>query len=411
MKLKVLGSGQEVGKSALLLEDKEKIVMDYGIKIQPSPPQYPIYAKTDYAFISHAHLDHSGASPVLFTQNKPEVYMTDVTLELSMLLIRDSVKIARKEKFPVPFSHNDRKRMIRNTKLVNLNENFRMGDFYCKLYDAGHIPGSASILLDKGKQIFYTADTQTHESHLLHGCNLPKSCDVLIIESTYGTREHPNRKEEENKLIDFAEETLAKESTLLLPSFAVGRSQEVLMMLEKYADVIAMDGMTKTASEIMSEYGSYLKNSKKFRDTLSRVKFIKNDKERQKAVGKYPIIISSAGMLGGGPAVSYLRKIKNDEHSKVVFCGFLVDDTPGRNLLQTQIFENLEEKFHVSSQLHQLNFSGHAGKKGLYKIIEKTNPELVVCVHGDECDIFAEQIQETLDIKAIAPGNGQEVNL
>ncbi len=410
-KITILGAGQEVGRSAILLQDKKSVVLDYGTKIEPVPPKFPLDCKPDFAVLSHAHLDHCGGTPLLFRKAKPPIYMTDVTLELSALLIKDSMKVARKEGFDPAFSKQDLKKMIRYTKIVRYGEHFTLGNMKCQLYDAGHIPGSAGIYLEGKKRIFYTGDIQTHESNLLHGCVLPKKADILITESTYGHKNHPDRKGEERKLLDCVEEALSNEGSVLFPVFAVGRSQEVLLILEKYADTIAIDGMVKAASEIIEDYGAHLKNAKKLRNIMSKVNFIKSNEERFNALRRHQVIVSSAGMLGGGPAVHYLREIKDDINSKVIFTGFLIEGTPGRNLMQTSIFENLDERFGVKCGLHKLDLSAHTDKSGLYKIIEKLRPETVICVHGDDCQKFAKDISSNLGIEAHAPANGETVDI
>ena len=156
--IEVLGSGREVGRSAILVSGKKRVMMDFGVKIEPEPPKYPPTEKVDAAIISHAHLDHVGAAPLLFKKGKHPIYMNDVTLELGSMLIKDSMKVARNEGFGTPFDKTDVKRMVKNTKIVRYNEKFNIGDFSCTLWDSGHIPGSSSILLDGRKKIFYTAD-------------------------------------------------------------------------------------------------------------------------------------------------------------------------------------------------------------------------------------------------------------
>lgn len=411
MKLKILGSGREVGRSAILLSGKKNVVMDYGVKIEPPPPQYPLNEEADAAVISHGHLDHVGAAPLLCQKKKIPIFMNDITMELAAMLIRDSIKVAKKEGYGAPFSKKDVKKMITCTKLVNHRERFRIGNNTFTLWPSGHIPGSSSVLVENGKRIFYTSDIQTIDSHLLSRCKLPHEVDILIIESTYGLRERRDRESIEKEMINAVEEALARDEVVLLPVFAVGRAQEVLMILEPYAKMIALDGMTRTASEIVAEYGSYLKDPHRMRSILRKVKFVKNQAERPKILKKYPIIISSAGMLGGGPAVQYLREISKQKGSKVVFTGFLVEDTPGRNLIETKIFKNAEEEFHVHCDLHQFELSAHADRKGLLEIIGRTKPKTVVCVHGEDCGKFAKDIEERFDIYAFAPKNGEEIKV
>lgn len=409
--IEILGSGSEVGRSAILVSGKKRFVMDFGVKIQPEPPKYPLVEKVDAAIISHAHLDHVGAAPMLLKKGKLPVYMNDITLELGTMLIEDSMKVAKKEGYGVPFSKDDVKRFVKNTKIVRYNERFTVGEFSCTLWPSGHIPGSSSIMVESKKRIFYTADIQTRPSRLLNPCKLPDKVDVLIIESTYGTKVQADRKKEESRLIEAVEEAIANEGVALMPVFAVGRAQEVLLILKDYINKIALDGMAKLASEIIAQYGSYIKNQKEFRDLVKKVKFIRTDHERATALKKYPIIIASAGMLGGGPAVRYLREMQELTSGKVLFTGFLVEDSPGRNLIETKIFENAEERFHVHADLQQIELSAHADREGLFDIIRKTKPETVICVHGDKCVEFAKDIEEEFSVQAFAPKNVEVVKV
>ncbi len=194
--------------------------------------------------------------------------------------------------------------------------------------------------------------------------------------------------------------------------FAVGRAQEVLLILEQFAPKIALDGMAKQASDIISTYSAYLKDTKRLRNILRKVHWVHTREQRLKALKRYPIVVASAGMLGGGPALHYLREIKHKPESKVLFTGFLVEESPGRNLLETSIFQNAEERFHVHCELDKFELSAHTGRSGLMNIIRKLNPETVICIHGERCDEFAEDIErEFPSIQALAPKNGDEIKI
>lgn len=408
MRIKVLGAGQEVGRSCILVEGEKKIVMDCGVKLQPEPPQYPMVDEVkdaDFAILSHAHLDHCGAMPLLMKKQKMPVYMTDITLELSSLLVKDSMKVGRMQGYGTPFGKAEMKKFVKSAKIVGYGEKFAS----CRLFDAGHIPGSAGVLLEKEK-VFYTGDVQTIESNLLRPAKFPEKCNTLIIESTYSQRNHLLREQEERNLVESVEEALSKDETALIPVFAIGRAQEVLLVLKKYAPKIALDGMTKTASEIISDYGSYVKNLKEFRGVLKKVHMVERGSERDKILKKYPIIIASAGMLGGGPAVDYLSRISHREDSKVLFTGFLVEESPGSNLIKTKIFENGSQKFDVHCEVRQFSLSAHAGRNSLLSIIDRLRPKNVICVHGDSCKQFAEELRGR-GINAFALKNGEEVKL
>ena len=414
MQIEILGSGHEVGKSAILVSDeKTKIMLDYGVKLQPEPPKYPIIKRTDAVILSHAHLDHSGGLPLLYKKWKQPCFMTDVTFDLASLLLLDSMKVSKIQGYGTPFDKGNFRKMVKYTKLVNYNEVFHIGGFHCSLFDSGHIPGSAGILLNNKKKVFYTGDIQTMNSHLLRGCQLPSKVDVLITESTYSYKDHLRREKEEENFLKSIEEILAKEEIALIPVFAVGRAQEILLMLERYAGKIALDGMAKKASDIISYYSHYMRNPKKLKYILKKVHWIRTKEDRSKALKNCPIVVSSAGMLGGGPAVNYLREIKGKTGSRVLFTGFLVEDSPGWKLIKTKIFENAEERFDVHCELHQFEMSAHTDKTGLMNIIKKTRPERVICVHGESkyCENFAKEIQEKLKIDAFAPKNRELIKV
>lgn len=412
MQIEILGSGKEVGKSAILVN--EKTLLDYGVKIQPEPPSYPPQVNPDAVLLSHCHLDHSGAIPALYKKKQPPLFTNEVTMELTNLLLKDSLKIARLEGFKIPFTDQNRKKMIKNTVYVNYNQKFKIPNFEAQYFDAGHIPGSCSVHLKEkgtGKRLYYTGDIKYNKTHLLNGCALPHKTDILVTESTYGVTEHENRKSEEKRFLETIEGILANEQRALIPVFAVGRAQEVLLLLEKYADKIALDGMTRNASEIMEFYKKNIRDPKKLKRILKRIFWIKNKKDREKALKQFPLILSSAGMMAGGPIVGYLKALSNDPNTNLLFTGYLVEDTPGYNLLMGKDFKSKTEAFEVNCKIDKFDFSAHAGKSELMKIIQKTNPEQVICVHGEHTKKFARDIENEFNIKAYAPKNQQTINI
>jgi len=151
------------------------------------------------------------------------------------------------------------------------------------LWPSGHIPGSNGILAEGKKRVFYTSDIQTTDSHLLKKCQLPQNVDTLVIESTYGLRNRLPREHLEQLLIESVDEALSNDEIVLMPVFAVGRAQEVMMILEKYANRIVMDGMARLASDIIADYSYYLREPNRYKAMLKKIKFAKTDEDRKKA--------------------------------------------------------------------------------------------------------------------------------
>lgn len=411
MELRFLGGAREVGRSSILaIHNKTRLLMDCGLKINPEPPQHPIIDSVSHLILSHSHLDHCGAIPMYYKKGAMPSYMNNVTFELSVLLLEDAMKVAKLNGYPPYYLKKDLERMEKNIELVEYDEDFTAGEIYCRLYDAGHIPGSSSVLAEADKSVFYTGDINMEETRLMKPAFLPKNVDCLITESTYSYKDRNERKDEERKFIESVEEALASNETALIPVFAVGRAQEILLLLENYADMMALDGMAKAATDIILRNGEYVKDISRLRKIAKKVRWVHNDHERAEAVKKYPIIVSTAGMLGGGPVVRYLNMIRKKENSKLIFTGFLVDDSPGRNLLKTGIYKNEDEHFTVKCKIEQYELSGHTDRSGLFEIIKKTNPEKVFCIHGDKCEDFAKEIQ-AMGIEAVAPELGQTIKI
>ena len=429
MEIKVLGAAREVGRSAISVRDESaNIIMDYGIKLQENEdfpealknqgkkdnsPKNPLHTKNVSAvFLSHAHLDHCGALPMLYKQETPPLYTTALSLELANLMIKDSMKIAKKEKYKIPFGKKELEKMNKTAHVLDYNQPVKIGNFTCALLDAGHIPGSAGVFLKHktGRTIFYTGDINTIETELLKPCSLPEKADILIIESTYGEKLHPDRTQEKANFLSEVELSVNAASACLIPVFALGRSQEVLLMLEKYSDSIAIDGMAKDASEIMLKHRKCLKDPKRLSKILDNIAWIYDDKEREIAVKRFPVIVTTAGMMSGGPVLFYLRNIKSMQESKILFTGYIIEDTPAKNLLKTNVFRNQKEEYNVLASMHQYDFSAHADKNGLMDIIKRLNPEHVICVHGDSCEEFAKNIMTKFSLENLAIGKMTEFN-
>jgi len=412
MRLTFLGASREVGRSAILVESNDtSIVMDYGLK-QAEPPIYPLgIEKTDAVILSHSHLDHCGSLPLLYRNSFPPLFGTELSLAAARILIKDSIKVARKEGYTIPFDQADFKAMIRASTPKNYEDDWRFENFRLRLFDAGHIPGSSSIMLRSNqKSLFYSGDIKLNPTQLLDGCKLPDHVDNLVIESTYSQIDHPKREDEEARLISAVDEALELEENVLLPVFAVGRAQEVLLILENYADKIALDGMAKLISELLLDHPEFVKDSHRLRKVLNKVAWIRTVEEREKAMEKYPVIVTTAAMMGGGPVLSYLKNLHGRPEAKIIFTGYIVEDTPAKDLIKTGILKTAEEEYKVHCDITQLDLSAHAGRTELFEIIDRMKPQRIFCIHGENCDKFAKEL-ESKGYDAVAPEEGESFEL
>ncbi len=427
MKIHVLGAGREVGRSLMLLESEgKKIALDAGIKVKDQDmevtglPKLPESTRVDAAIISHAHLDHSGFSPELNRRYNTPFFMTMPTQGLVDLLVKDAKKIDP----DLPYGREDIDGMFRKTVTIPYEMEHSIGNVKFSLHDAGHIPGSAMVDIKANKKrLFYTGDFKVNETQLLSGIKQPEGhVDVLIIESTYAKRYHPPRKETEKRIIDSIKKTLKRGGHVLFPTFAVGRTQELAMVLAEHHinAPIFIDGMGKTATEITLNYPRYLKNPGKLKNAFENLKQVGKDKKA--AIKEPSIIIATSGMLEGGPAISYLLtlndlKRQEDVDSAVIFTGYCVEGTGGWLLQNKQVCRLKPRKEGGKVKMIPINLevkyeplSAHAGRSELFSFIEKMNPAKIICVHGDDCEGFANELQEN-GFKAIAPQIGESITI
>lgn len=409
MKFSFLGGAGEVGRSAYLIEDEKRLLLDHGIKLQQRT-EYPLPFQgfIDYSIISHAHLDHSGFIPAIYEYCSPPCIATYPTQALSTLLIKDSMKVQKLKNQKVNFSGNSFRKMLSNFIPLPYGQSFHISDNISLTFtDAGHIPGSAiSAMQIGGKKVVYTGDFKLDDTWMHKGAECVNECDVLITESTYSQREHPDRKKLEEELYSEIAAVLEGGGNALLPCFAVGRSQEIIQML-RYFDgsvKIFLDGMAKTASEIILDYPSYVKDAKYLASCLSSVEWVNSPGQRKKALLKPSVIVSPAGMLEGGPALKYSLGL--NEESEIILTGFQVPGTNGEMLLE-------QHKMRVNGIIHDVkvpvkyfDLSAHASRSDLFKFVEKASPEKIFCVHGDACQEFAEELRAK-GYDAVAPANGE----
>ncbi|MEM5792900.1 MAG: MBL fold metallo-hydrolase [Candidatus Aenigmatarchaeota archaeon] len=420
MKISFLGACNEVGSSGILVDTgTEKILMDYGIKIQENPIQYPedVREKVSCILLTHAHLDHSGGIPYLFNkgQNCP-LMGQDITKPFSKMLWYDSLKIASMDDTQIRFSEKDIKRSLRKYNSIEYRKPFSIGKTKIMALDAGHIPGSCMFLLEtQNKRILYTGDFNTEDTRLIRGCDweVPK-VDILITESTYAGKEHPEREKEEGKFAEMVRETLLNDGVVVISSFAIARAQEVLLILENFGfkSNIFIDGMTQKATNIINKYPHLQKRYNSVKSSLKKMKvrFIQHPAQRKRVIKKPSIIITTSGMLSGGAVVYYLKHLHDRENCSLILTGFQVPDCEGDRLLKTGRYVYGELDLKVKMNVKKFDFSAHSSDSNLLEFIERVRPKKVFCVHGDSTPNFSERLC-SMGFKAEAPFKGQEIEV
>jgi len=432
MKLHCLGAGQEVGRSALLLKGKDNILLDYGLKLNPTThvqADMELPAKTEHPkaikepltviILSHAHLDHSGAIPSLYIDAGAPLFLTEATLELSNLLWKDTLKIAKLTGEDCGFKPQH----VDNTNNSAFYIDYRVPvqiSPHTKItfFDAGHIVGSVMALIEtEKKKILYTGDFRATESRMFRGYDrrLPQ-VDVLITETTYADAPHQDRKEQEKELIDDIKETLDNRGIVILPAFAIERSQELVSILDKHNIKVPvyLDGMAKKATTIFAQYPNQFVEYARFKKAVDRIEFVKNQKKREKIISanKPCIIITTAGMLEGGPVLGYIRDLGDDPRNKIILTGYQVEGTNGKRLLDKGKLYIDGKIYTPRAKVTKHSLSAHADKSELLELIKKVKPKKVICVHGDkDITFYFKNELKKLGIKAENPAVGDIIDL
>jgi putative mRNA 3-end processing factor len=410
IKIQFLGGVEEVGRLAMVLETSDmKLLFEYGMN--PSkPPEYPMPAPlVDTVLLTHAHLDHSGMIPWLFSRDSQQILTTKITGEIANLLHKDSIKIAKMEGYATPYSSNDIKEAKNSIVSVAPSQTRNLGsDYEVKFHDAGHIPGSLMFELVGDKKILFTGDINVIDTHLLKGTK-PVNCDILILEGTYAGRDHPKKREEiEKDLLGKIDEIVNRGGVAVLPAFAVSRSQELIMVLRKAGYDVWFDGMGRKVAKIFLKYPRYLKNPDELKKAMNKINLVHSDHGRKLALNG-EVIITSSGMMDGGPVLSYMHKLKNDPKSAVILTGYQVEDSNARRLIDHGQLDFYGVKQNIECEVQYFDFSAHAGHSELIEFAKKCNPEKIVLMHSDNRDVLAEPLKDVAEI--FMPKTGEMVEL
>ncbi|MGC8586563.1 MAG: beta-CASP ribonuclease aCPSF1 [Candidatus Micrarchaeia archaeon] len=465
LKATALGGFREVGRSTLLLETpNSKVIIDCGLSPEPSikgldangdsdvNKAFPYLENAnlsinelDAIVLTHAHMDHVGFIPYLykFGYDGP-VYCTPPTRDLAALLLNDYIRLVEKSGGTPLYEEKDVRKMLTHMITREYDEVTNITDELKLTYhNAGHILGSATVHLHVGEGVYnivHTGDMKYGFTRLFDPASVKyPRIDALFIESTYGGANDvtKGRNESEAELMDLIKRTIDNNGKVLIPLFAVGRAQEIQLVLENYIannpkykmDVpVYLDGMILEASAIHTAYPEYLKESLRNKILNNRSPFeseifevIKG--ERSDIIEKGPaIILASGGMLNGGASLEYLRMLAEDPKNALVFVGYNSSNSLGRRIqnglrevpLPDEDGKLMTVKINMNVATVE-GFSGHSDRRQLMGFVEnlRPRPKSVFTMHGEEqkCEDLARSIGRMLHVEARAPMNLDSIRL
>ena len=410
MDVEFLGGAREVGRSAVLVNDT--LLLDYGLD-PATPPQYPIGdVDPDGVVVSHGHLDHAGAVPALLTGDaRPPIHWTPPTRELTMTLAEDTLKLHGGTP-QCPFTETHVRRVTQVSETHGYGESFRVAGHDVTLFNAGHIPGSAHVLVDDGEtRLLYTGDFHTDDQRLVAGSTARPDADAVLTESTYANVEHSDRRRLEEQFAESVRTTVWEGGTVVVPVFAIGRTQELMQICATNDIDCYVDGLGVHVTRQLRRNPAFLRDADALAQAKSSARIVTGaDGQRRRIADQNTVILTTAGMLTGGPAVTYIQEIYQRPVNKIALTGYQVEGTPGRELVETGSAELDGRMLPVSAQVERYDFSAHADRSGLRSFLDSYEDTQVLVNHGDDCPGFAKRLRAD-GFDATAPALGDRVQI
>tara|TARA_B000000565_G_scaffold254595_1_gene233270 strand:- start:893 stop:2206 length:1314 start_codon:yes stop_codon:yes gene_type:complete len=381
-----LGGGNEVGNVGIVLEDpsSNRLLLDYGIA-PTKPPRYPNEAPhVSNAIITHSHIDHLGMVPWLASNHNTTLHGTELTAAISEMMWYDCHKVSSIEGYPLPWDKRDIDLALSAWKTHSFNKPWTQDDWKLELHGAGHIPGAAMLHVETpNKSVLFSGDFDTRDSQLTVGAKPVKS-DVLFVEGTYGGRDHPPKQEENERFIERVIEVTDRGGTALVPAFANGRTQDVVMLLHKHLPEldVHVDGMGKRVAKLQMEHPETLRDPTALESAWRWCRRVSSKSDRKKALDA-DVIVSTSGMLDGGPSIWYLNRLRHNSKNAILLTGYQARNTGGRRLLEERRIPIFGKLSTIDLEVDQYSFSTHAGHQEIVEFATQCQAEDVVIYHSD----------------------------
>jgi len=455
IRISFLGASRQVGRSCFLLQTTESnVLLDCGINVAvDGPEQYPLLdapefklEELDAVIVSHPHIDHIGFVPWLYKMGyKGPVYATPPTRDIGALLCLDAISVAQKEAEKAIYSSKDVKEMVKHTITLGYEEVTDITpDIRITFYNAGHTLGSAITHIHIGNglhNLVYTADFKFLRTQLLEpAVNKFPRVETIITESTYGAKEDllPSRKLSEDELVNIIKETITRGGKVLIPVLGVGRSQEIMLILEKAIREgmlekipVYIQGMVWDITAIHTAYPDYLnKNVRKsifhrdhnpfISDVFMRVGSKKEQDQIIEESGPC-VILATSGMMTGGASIDYFRKLADNSKNTLIFVNYLGEGSLARRIQNGEKEiqfpgNNGMDLVKVNMQVKTISgLSGHASRTELIRYTASCEPmpKKVIVVHGEQykCIELASYLHKSNRLDTNAPKNLESIRL
>lgn len=441
------GAGSVTGSNFLLEADGKKILIDCGLTqgtkladdINWSPFTYDT-SKIDFLFISHAHIDHLGRIPKLISEGfQGQIYSTHPTKALAGPMLDDTMVILSKNtEFGLDkiYTKEHTDTALRSWQGFDYHYKIRITDnLYAILLNAGHILGSAMIMfVYNGKKILFTGDLGNSPSPLLPDTEIVSDIDYLIMESVYGDRNHESRNERRKFLEEAIEDNYKRKGTLIIPTFSLERSQELLFELNYLVEgnripvmPIFLDSpLAIRLTEVFKQYKEYFNESAQ--KAMSQDKHLFDfpglhstlKTEESKMIANVPnpkVVIAGSGMSAGGRIVHHERHYLPDPNNTLLLTGYQSVGTPGRLIQEGAKMVRISGEY-VEVRAHVVTiygYSGHKDSDGLLAFVEnmKESVQKVFVVMGEpkSAMFLVQKLRDNLGLEAYAPEQDDVVSL